>query len=80
MPRGEWLSNVDIELKSMANEVRTFDKGTSFTILDTDGTYVVLAQKGIEDMVIIKIEDFHQHFDPHWRKSENMVFKNNEAV
>lgn len=81
MPKGEWVNNVDILLNSTSDGNEDyFEKGSYFTILDTDGKYVSLAQNGTNKLVIITIDSFHDNFDPHWRKSDRTVFKNNEAV
>ena len=76
MPKGEWVNKNDMELDSQVEgeDSYTFDKGTPFALLDTNGESVVLGAKGSERLVIIGIKDFHDIFEPHWRKSENMTF------
>ena len=81
MPKGEWVSINDIKLNSLSDdEENLFEKGSRFTLLDTDGKYVSLALNGTEKLVIIRIEDFHENFNPHWRRSDKMIFENHNPV
>ena len=70
MPRGEWRTTSDLVLTSpLTGAEYRYKSGSDFVLLDTNGSTVMLAQKGYDRVLTFTIEEFHDLFEPHWKDS-----------